>query len=329
MMQVAIFLERTGEGRRGINSVHRHIPSAVRCTAPTWTSEMRMPQEEACRSECRLRHRLVLLPIPTYSPQPALVRSVSQTSRHSLVEIVAQTTPPSCPSLALVQEVSDCASCPLGRRLAPPCLVHDHVVERAALEAAEDGHVAGPQVRSAVRRVDAQHDVRELRRGCWPCPRERSTIVLPCMVSSRRPMWPRGARSWMASVLPACAICTRTPQAPRSMLKATVNVVASIVLPCSRACLTPRRLHPIWCSSRRRQDVSRSALTACVCSSATTAGRRAGACWRVAALGCGALSHTGRASCSSSACHAGAAGPTFGWDGRRVPLRRATSAPSL
>ena len=33
----------------------------------------------------------------------------------------------------------------------------------AALEAANDGHVAGLQVRSAVRRDDAQHNVRERR----------------------------------------------------------------------------------------------------------------------------------------------------------------------
>ena len=65
----------------------------------------------------------------------------------------------------------------------------------APLEAAEDGQVAGPQVR---RRDEAQHDVRELRLhpvcrcwpGCWPCPREGSTFVLPCPVSARLPLWP-------------------------------------------------------------------------------------------------------------------------------------------
>ena len=75
------------------------------------------------------------------------------------IAVGTQATPPSCPSLALVQEVSDCARCPLGRRLAPPCFVHGQAVEGAiedgagkrgtrlrldeALEAAEDGHVAG------------------------------------------------------------------------------------------------------------------------------------------------------------------------------------------
>ena len=83
----------------------------------------------------------------------------------------------SCPRLVLVAEVRDCASCPSGRRLAPPCHVHGQAVEGAvkeeagkcgaclsldaALEAAEDGHVAGLQVRRAVRRDEAQHDVRE------------------------------------------------------------------------------------------------------------------------------------------------------------------------
>ena len=62
--------------------------------------------------------------------------------------------------------------------------VHDDVVERAvgdgggksgarlrlgaALEAAEDGHVAGLQVGRGVRRDEAQHDVRELRRSWRP-----------------------------------------------------------------------------------------------------------------------------------------------------------------
>ena len=61
-----------------------------------------------------------------------------------------------------------CTRCPFGRRLAPPCFVHGQAFEGAvddgagkrgaclsldaALEAAEDGHVAGLQVRRAVRR---------------------------------------------------------------------------------------------------------------------------------------------------------------------------------
>ena len=79
--------------------------------------------------------------------------------------------------LVLVTEVFDCASCPFGRRLAPPCFVHDQVVQRpveegarksgarlrldAALEAAEDGHVAGLQVRRVSWREGCEHDVRE------------------------------------------------------------------------------------------------------------------------------------------------------------------------
>ena len=66
----------------------------------------------------------------------------------------AQATPTSRPRLVFVAEVRHCASCPFGRRLSSPCLVHDHVVESAVedgagkrgadlrLEAAKDGHVA-------------------------------------------------------------------------------------------------------------------------------------------------------------------------------------------
>ena len=48
------------------------------------------------------------------------------------------------------------------------------------------------------------------------------------------------------SVCPARVhICTSMSSGPRSVLKATVNVVASFALPCSWACFTPRRPHPI------------------------------------------------------------------------------------
>ena len=104
-------------------------------------------------------------------------RSVFDGLAEVVVAAYAQPAPSGAPDLVFVAEVRDCASCPFGRRLAPPCLDHDHVVERAvedgagkggarlrldpALEAAEDGHVAELQVRSAVRLDEAQHDVRK------------------------------------------------------------------------------------------------------------------------------------------------------------------------
>ena len=106
--------------------------------------------------------------------------------------------------------------------LGPPRFVHDQAFEGAsedgtgksgarlrldaALVAAEDGH-AKLQVRRASWREKAQYDVWESdfhggHGGCWPCPREGSTIVLLCMGSSRRPMWPRAARaSWCAPTI--------------------------------------------------------------------------------------------------------------------------------
>ena len=95
------------------------------------------------------------------------------------VAACAQAMLSSCPRLVLVAQVRGCTRCPFGRRSAPPCLVHGQAFERAvddgagkhgaclsldaALEAAEDGHVAGLQVRRAVRRDEAQHDVWERR----------------------------------------------------------------------------------------------------------------------------------------------------------------------
>ena len=89
----------------------------------------------------------------------------------------AQLAPSRAPDLALGQDVRDCASCPFCRGLAPPCLVHGQAFEGvvkdgagkrgarlrldAALEAAEDGHVAGLQVRRALWREEREHDVRE------------------------------------------------------------------------------------------------------------------------------------------------------------------------
>ena len=89
--------------------------------------------------------------------------------------------PSSCPRLVLVAEVRDCANCPAHsaedwRRHALFMAKQSKVPSRtergqrrgrlrldAALEAAADGRVAGLQVGRAVRRDEAQHDVRERR----------------------------------------------------------------------------------------------------------------------------------------------------------------------
>ena len=84
---------------------------------------------------------------------------VSDGSFELVVAVCSQATPSCRPRQVLLAEVRDCARCPFGRRLAPPCLVHGQPVEGAiedgagkrgarlgldaALEAAEDGHVAG------------------------------------------------------------------------------------------------------------------------------------------------------------------------------------------
>ena len=110
-------------------------------------------------------------------------RGVPRGFRHSIAEIAVavgtQATPTSRPTPGFVAEVRDCASRPFGRRLAPPCFVHGQAFEGgvedgagksgarlrldAALEAAEDGHVAWLQVRRASWWEEAQHDVRERR----------------------------------------------------------------------------------------------------------------------------------------------------------------------
>ena len=57
-----------------------------------------------------------------------------------------------------------------------PCLVHGQVVEGAIEDGAEDGHIAGLQVRRASWREECEHDVRESAawrrrwRECWHVP---------------------------------------------------------------------------------------------------------------------------------------------------------------
>ena len=133
------------------------------------------------------------------------------------VAACAQAMPFSCPRLVLVAEVRDCASCPFGRRLAPPCFVHGQAFEGAiedgagksgarlrldaALEAAEDGHVAGLQVRRASWRDEAQHDVWESGPHGGQCglagvDADHVPQKDPCLDSSRCPDWPRAAGLW-------------------------------------------------------------------------------------------------------------------------------------
>ena len=186
-----------------------------------------------------------------------------------------QATPTSRPRLVFVAEVPDCASCSFGRRLAPPCLVHDHVVERAvedgagksgahaALEAAEDGHVAGLQERRAVLRDEAQHDVRELclhggqgglagvDAGLVPekDPRLSFLACIHHVVQGGRELQDRCrrcpaflGRDVMSVLQPGLlrqdGVCLGRvhdlhQHVQRATIHATVNVVASLVLPCS------------------------------------------------------------------------------------------------
>ena len=83
-MQVAIF---------GVpNTVQRSTPSAVRCTAASWISEVRMPEQVACQSA---QVRAVQFVVLCNSPEEIDVTAC------------AQATPSSCPRLVLVAQVRD------------------------------------------------------------------------------------------------------------------------------------------------------------------------------------------------------------------------------
>ena len=127
-----------------------------------------------------LRERALVRSVPRQVASGVQLVGLCNSLAEIVVALGTQWTPPSCPSLVLVAEVHDYAWRPFSRWLSPPCLVHHDVVERAvddgagkicafvrldaALEAAEDGHVA---VRGAVRRDEAKHDVREVPWTFW------------------------------------------------------------------------------------------------------------------------------------------------------------------
>ena len=181
--------------------VQRRTRGAERCSAPRSTSEVQTPELAACQSApaqaarlawarrfvvCRLCHGPFhgvfgsWLRLDVLGEEPIVgveCRGLCDGLAELGVAACAQAMPSSCPRLVLVAQVHGCTRCPFGRRLAPPCFVHGQAFQGAtedgagksgarlrldaALEAAEDGHVAGLQVRSASWRYEAQHDVRE------------------------------------------------------------------------------------------------------------------------------------------------------------------------
>ena len=125
--------------------------------APSWTSEMRMPELAACQSaqvQAVLTRQAWALRLRRLTPLPILIlqglrgraparsawrrahrgRGVPRPpSRHRRTgrRCARKRCHPVVHGLVPLAQVRDCARCPFGRRLAPPCFVHDHVVEGA------------------------------------------------------------------------------------------------------------------------------------------------------------------------------------------------------
>ena len=183
------------------NAVQRRAPGAVRCTAPSWTSEVRTPELAASQSAQvsavlarqawarRLRRQTLPLWRDVLGEEFIAAmecRGLCHGIANIVVAVGTQWTPPSCSGVVLVAEVRDSVRCPVCRRLAKLCFFHYDVVESAvedraslrrrrlrmgaALEAAEDGHVAWLHVKRASWRDEAQHDVSPgwpLLAGSW------------------------------------------------------------------------------------------------------------------------------------------------------------------
>ena len=189
-MQVAILGEK-------LKLIQRRTPGAERCTVPSWTSEVRMPELAACESAqvqavlarlswARRLRRLTLppWPIPQGLRERALVRSVSRTSRQwraarwplqqprgilrrcgRAIDAIRCSRPVFLSHRSVTARAAHSAED--WRRHALFTTTSSRVSSRterargggrlrldAALEAAEDGHVAGLQARS-VRRDEA------------------------------------------------------------------------------------------------------------------------------------------------------------------------------
>ena len=157
--------------------------------------------------EYRHRHRLTLLPSPILAdpPQQVLARRMSKKSSPSAWSSVACAAAASNSSLLCArkrlhpivhawffsQRSVTARDAHSAEDWPPPCFVQCQAVEGAvkdgagksgarlrldaALEAAEDGHVAGLQVRRASWRDEAQHDVRESASNGCQC------AVPPCL----------------------------------------------------------------------------------------------------------------------------------------------------
>ena len=182
MVQVAFFL---GDNRRGpahVNHVHCDAALQVRHRACRRRSLAACQSAPAQAARLAPVHRVFWSGLRLDVPGEEIVagmecRSLLGGFFKVGIAVGTQATPSSRPRPFLVAEVRDCAKCSVGRRLAPPCLVHGQVVEGAvedgagksgarlrldaALEAAEDGHVAGLQVRRASWREEPQYDVWE------------------------------------------------------------------------------------------------------------------------------------------------------------------------
>ena len=279
------------------------------------------------------------------------------------IAVGTQWTPPSCPRLVLVAEVRDSASC--GRRLAPLCFVHGQAFKGAiedgagksgarlrldaALEAAEDGHVAGLQVRRASWRDEAQYDVWESGlhggQGCLggvdaghvpeKDPRLSFFSWVHHVVQTGRELQDRGRRGPavlqcdVASVLwPGLlrqdGVClARVYDLHQHLQRATVHaesdrerrdlLCVALQLSLFQATAAPPDLLHREEPARRLVDVHDAvSADSMLVHQPAQLDEEARACWPLAEQGCGALSRTWRASCSSSAYHAGAAGPISG-----------------
>ena len=197
--------------------------------------------------------------------------------RHGIAELgvaaCAQVMPSSCPRLVLLAQVRGCTRCSFGRRLAPPCFVHGQAFEEAiedgagksgpqlrldvSLETAEDGHVAGLQVRSASWRDEALHYV-------WESGLHGGQGSLAGVDAGHVPENdPRlSFFAWVHHVV-------QTGRELQDRGRPGPAILRCDVASGSWACLTPRRPHPTWCTGRRQEVSSMFTTRACLSMSQT------------------------------------------------------------
>ena len=187
----------------GLNAVRCRPPGAVRCTPPSQTSEVRMPEPAACRSS---RDQAVRL---AWARRLTLRRLLWRGHRCGHAADANLCTTPGFMVARDADSAEDCrrraffitmsSSEPSRTERASvvvPCVwMHLLMLRKTRRAASSTCFAMGWRTARREGKGPSWRPGWPRWIGCWPCPWEGSTLVLPCSGSARRAEWPRAAGS--------------------------------------------------------------------------------------------------------------------------------------